>query len=94
MAINIPFGYWRAKVAKFSLQWFLAVHIPVPLVVFLRKSAGYADLGLTLLLFLAAYFSGQYLGGYLSRRLRSSGQVSSFLFYDLLRRTWIIIIGK
>ena len=26
--LNIPFGYWRANVRKFSLQWGLAIHIP------------------------------------------------------------------
>ncbi len=32
-SINIPFGYWRANVKKFSLQWILAVHIPVPFII-------------------------------------------------------------
>jgi hypothetical protein len=31
--LNIPLVYWRAGVKKFSLQWVLAIHLPVPLVV-------------------------------------------------------------
>jgi len=27
--LNLPFGYWRQNVRKFSFQWFLAVHLPV-----------------------------------------------------------------
>jgi hypothetical protein len=27
--VNLPFGYWRANVKKFSLHWILAIHIPV-----------------------------------------------------------------
>ena len=34
--LNLPFGFWRAGVRKFSLPWFLAVHAPIPLVVGLR----------------------------------------------------------
>ncbi len=34
--INIPSGYWRAGVKNFSLQWFWAVHIPVPIIILLR----------------------------------------------------------
>jgi len=34
--INIPFGYWRSNVKTFSLQWFLAIHIPVIIVIALR----------------------------------------------------------
>ena len=32
-AVNLPFGYWRAGVRKLSAPWFLAVHLPVLLVV-------------------------------------------------------------
>jgi hypothetical protein len=94
IVFNIPFGYWRANVVKFSVQWFLAIHLPVPLVALLRKYTGSDGLGLTLLIFLVAYFLGQYIGGHISKKLRRYGRTSSFLLYDLIRRTWIIIIGK
>ena len=39
-AFNIPFGYWRANVRKFSFQWVLAIHIPVPFIIALRIFSG------------------------------------------------------
>ena len=38
LLINLPFGFWRAGVRKFSPAWFVAVHAPVPLAVGLRFS--------------------------------------------------------
>ncbi len=66
--INLPFGYWRAKVKKFSKQWFLAVHIPVPIVILLRI---YSDIGFELYTYpilVGAFFLGQYLGGKIYRK--------------------------
>ncbi|KAF3336750.1 hypothetical protein FCM35_KLT19336 [Carex littledalei] len=37
MAANIPLGVWREHTAKFSLQWFAAVHAAVPFIGMLRK---------------------------------------------------------
>ncbi len=68
--INIPFGFWRAGARKFSLRWFLAVHLPVPVVVGLRMLA---NLGWGLLTFgvlIAAFFLGQLLGGLIRRLSR------------------------
>jgi hypothetical protein len=63
LVINIPFGFWRAGVRKFSLPWFLAVHAPVPLVVALRILSGLGFSLATLPLMIAAYFGGQFVGG-------------------------------
>jgi hypothetical protein len=60
--LNLPCGYWRAGVAKFSLQWFVAVHAVVPLVVYMRHAAGLPFRWSLLPLFVAAYCGGQYLG--------------------------------
>ena len=38
--LNIPFGYWRAGLHKLSPLWFVAIHVPVPLVVGARWWAG------------------------------------------------------
>ena len=62
LIVNIPFGYWRAQVKKFSVKWFLAIHLPVPFVVFLRY---YFDVGFeyyTYIFFVAAFFAGQRIG--------------------------------
>ncbi len=68
--LNIPFGFWRAGVPARSRRWFLAVHLPVPLVIALRVMSG---LGFQLASFpviVGAFFLGQYVGGKLSRPLR------------------------
>lgn len=83
--INIPFGYWRANVREFSLQWVLAIHIPVSIIIVLRI---FSDIGFdwyTYVFLVAAFFSGQKLGHYLSKRMQVKyGQVSSFVFRDLM----------
>lgn len=63
LVINVPFGYWRAGVEKFSVPWFVAVHAPVPLVVGLRVLSGSGFSFSTLPLMLGAYFGGQVIGG-------------------------------
>ena len=71
--INLPFGYWRASVRKLSRQWFLAVHIPVPLVIALRI---YSGLGFKLISFpviIGAYFLGQFVGGRLRNIIQGRG---------------------
>ncbi|MHB1651597.1 MAG: hypothetical protein ACYCVD_03860 [Desulfitobacteriaceae bacterium] len=81
--LNIPFGYWRANVKRFSKQWFLSVHIPVPFVVFLRI---YARLGwhwTTYPLLVGAYFIGQLLGARFHKQLGRSIRISSCLVCDL-----------
>jgi hypothetical protein len=94
MLANIPFGYWRANVKKFSAQWFLAVHLPVPVVGYLRHSIDYGWIGITVPLFVVAYFGGQFLGARALITMRKYGPVSSSLLHDLARRSWIIIIGR
>lgn len=39
-AINVPFGFYRAGVRRYSWQWFLAIHFPVPLVIVMRLLSG------------------------------------------------------
>lgn len=67
LIVNLPFGWWRAGLRKFSPAWFVAVHAPVPLAVGLRWLAGVGFRWELLPLFVAAYFGGQYLGGRLGR---------------------------
>ena len=66
--INLPFGYWRAGVRKFSTAWFVAVHAAVPLVVALRYSLGLPFRWAIFPLFVAAYFGGQATGARLRQR--------------------------
>jgi hypothetical protein len=68
LAVNLPFGFWRAGVKKFSLRWFLAVHGPVPLIVGMRLAAGLGWRLSTLPILVGAFFGGQLIGG----RVRAS----------------------
>jgi hypothetical protein len=71
--LNLPFGYWRASVRKLSPQWFLAVHIPVPVVIALRI---YSGLGWKLISFpviVGAFFLGQFVGGRLRNIIQGRG---------------------
>jgi hypothetical protein len=62
LVLNLPFGYWRAGVRKFSTQWFLAVHVPVPLVIAARFATGVGWSLPSFPLVVAAFFGGQLLG--------------------------------
>jgi hypothetical protein len=89
--INIPFGYWRSNARRFSLQWLMAIHLPVPLAIGLRLSL--LDWSWALLPFsVAAFAVGQYAGGkvrwLLSRRKEM--RLSSCLVMDLFRVLTII----
>lgn len=68
LLLNLPFGYWRAGLRKLSLAWFLAIHVPVPLAIGLRFALGLPFRLATLPLFVAAFFSGQFLGARIRRR--------------------------
>ena len=61
-AVNVPFGYWRAGVRKFSPAWFVAVHAAVPMIVALRFALGIPFRWAMLPLFVLAYFGGQAAG--------------------------------
>ncbi len=61
--INLPFGYWRAGLRKLSFPWFVAIHAPVLLGIGLRFLLGVPFRLATLPLFVAAFFTGQMIGG-------------------------------
>jgi hypothetical protein len=63
VALNVPFGYWRAGLRKFSPAWFVAIHAPIPAALALRFVAGMPFRLATLPVFVIAYFAGQWLGG-------------------------------
>jgi len=88
LLINIPFGYWRGNVKKFSLQWALAIHIPIPFIVLLRI---YSNIGFALYTYpvlIAAFFLGQLAGKKIYDWRMSTGKlpVTSCLFMDLIKR--------
>jgi hypothetical protein len=85
--INVPFGYWRANVRKFSTGWFLAVHGSVPAVALLRIQSGLGFTISTVPFMVAAFFSGQVLGSrmFTRRKRRAEKPLTSCLIWDLLK---------
>jgi hypothetical protein len=67
--LNVPFGLWRSRVKIFSVQWILAVHLPVPLVVACRIFSGLGWHLITFPVLIGAFFCGQFAGGRLQRFL-------------------------
>jgi hypothetical protein len=70
--INLPFGYWRSRTRRFSLQWILAIHAPVPFVVVCRIFLGLGWHLITFPVLGGAFFAGQFAGAKLERFLKSS----------------------
>jgi len=87
IVINLPFGYWRANVRKFSAGWFLAVHGPVPAVVLLRILSGLGFNLFTAPFLVGAFFSGQALGSRIFswRRSHTERPPTSCLVWDLVK---------
>jgi len=85
--LNIPFGYWRANVKNFSLQWFIAVHVPVAFVILLRIMVNIGFAFYTYPLFIFAFFLGQYSGSkvYSQRKNAYANPLTSCLVMDTYR---------
>ncbi len=84
---NIPFGYWRANTKKFSLQWILAIHLPVPVVIALRLLSGLGFEFITYPVLVGAFFGGQFFGKYLFDKLskKKKYKLSSCLVWDIVK---------
>lgn len=76
-AANVPLGYWRASLRKFSPAWFVAVHLSIPFIIYLRFRLGVSYLFIPFTLGLAV--TGQLLGGLGKSRL--SGAVDRTQHY-------------
>lgn len=63
--LNLPFGYFRVKTKKFSIQWFLYIHLPIPAIFILRNLAGFGFKIVPLMV--AGAVAGQLVGGRLNR---------------------------
>jgi len=72
---NIPFGYWRQGVKKFSWKWFLFVHLPIPMVVAYRYIF---ELGFQLYTYpfmVIGFFGGQWIGARIrKKRVKSNDE--------------------
>ena len=69
--INLPCGYWRSKVKRFSVKWFLAIHISIPIVYSIRIYEGIGWEVSSFIVLVGAYFLGQFIGSrYLENFMR------------------------
>jgi hypothetical protein len=59
--VNLPFGYARTQTKKYSLRWFLCIHLPIPLI-FIARTLSHIEFKYIPVLVLAA-ITGQILGG-------------------------------
>lgn len=85
--LNLPFGYWRANVKKYGLQWVLAIHIPVPFVIAARIFSNIGFELYTYPILIGAFFLGQLLGYHIYIKRKNLGQspLTSCLVMDLVR---------
>ncbi|MBN2232697.1 MAG: hypothetical protein JW781_07765 [Deltaproteobacteria bacterium] len=65
LLLNVPLGYLRAGVDRYTVAWFVYIHLSIPLIIWLRRSL-LLDWRFVPLFILAAA-AGQYLGGRLRR---------------------------
>jgi hypothetical protein len=68
--VTLPFGFYRAYTRKFSLRWFLAIHLPIPLIFLARYEShlSYAFIPFTSLTFAAAQMLGARVGRWWIKR--------------------------
>lgn len=83
--LNIPFGYWRENVRKFSLQWALSIHLPIPLIIIVRIYSGIGFMFITYPMLVGAFVMGQLTGSrlYKWRAKKENLAISGCLFMDL-----------
>jgi hypothetical protein len=83
--LNIPFGYWRENARKFSLQWALSIHLPIPIIIIIRIYSGIGFKFITYPILVGAFIMGQLTGARLHKwRVKKENlAVTGCLFMDL-----------
>lgn len=61
LILNLPFGYARARSARYSLRWFLYIHAPIP-IIFILRTISHVEIKYIPVVVIGA-FIGQVLGG-------------------------------
>lgn len=59
--LTLPFGAWRARCAKFTFRWWLAIHLIIPVIILMRVWAGFSYAYVPL--FILSTVLGQVVGG-------------------------------
>lgn len=68
LSVNIPLGYLREGARKYSVAWFVYIHLSIPLIAFLRISRHLSPWFIPLFLFCA--IAGQMIGGRIRRQVK------------------------
>jgi hypothetical protein len=84
---NIPFGYWRENVKKFSLQWALSIHLPIPVIILIRIYSGIGFKFITYPVMVGAFILGQLTGSRIYRWRARKGDLtlSGCMIMDIYR---------
>ncbi|MDZ7740400.1 MAG: hypothetical protein U5Q03_01210 [Bacteroidota bacterium] len=85
--LNLPFGYWRDHVKRFGWQWYLAIHLPVPLIVMIRLLSHIGWHWTTFMFFVTAFFLGQWIGSRIHKKQqhRHPDTATACMLMDLYR---------
>lgn len=67
LSVNVPLGYLREGARKYSVAWFVYIHLSIPLIAFLRISRHLSPWFIPLFLFCAV--AGQMIGGRIRRQV-------------------------
>ena len=71
--INLLFGYWRASVRRRSGQWFLAMLLPVLLIVALEIYTGLGRKLMSFPVLVGSFCLGQFVGGRVRNIIQGRG---------------------
>ncbi len=74
LAVTLPFGFYRAYTRKFSVRWFVAIHVPVVFIILARVLAHVPIyyIPATTAVFAIAQFGGSRLGGWWIKRRQAA----------------------
>jgi hypothetical protein len=67
--INLPLGFMRETSPKYSLRWFVYIHLSIPFIIALRLREGFGWRIIPLTIACAVF--GQILGGRIRRRSKT-----------------------
>lgn len=75
VTISVPCGYARQNFPKYSVMWWILIHLPIPFIVLLRIEAGldWHFIPITLV----SSIAGQVIGGVMYRRRKQNGNVNN-----------------
>jgi len=59
--LTLPFGVWRVRCTKFTIKWWLTIHLIIPVIILMRIWAGFSYAYVPL--FVLSTVLGQLVGG-------------------------------